>query len=140
MSRFLRETPFWAIEATPDPDIRVYYSRIRLLNDDKFSLALLQGAQFTVGLDLEPVAEILLNIRGVTAVELRANYFVVRRTPVFSWDEIEDEIINLLRGIKIAEHMETAAAEGFAIIHAAKPKPRMPRVRTPKKDADGEIG
>jgi hypothetical protein len=118
-SRFAKENRWWAVEHAGDPDVRIYHVKTRLMDANQ-AMGAFQGAQNmapdVLGVDLSPVILLLLEIRGVVAVDLRAHQFVVRKAPVYDWDEIEERILELLYGVKLAEQIEIAAAEGFADI------------------------
>lgn len=118
--RFAKQTPWWAVEHVRDSlDVRIYHVKTRLLDEHQV-VGACQGAQRlssdVLGLDLPPLAVVLLDIRGVAAIEVRAHHFVVRKAPLYDWEPIEEAILELLLGAKTAEQMEFAAAEGFADI------------------------
>jgi hypothetical protein len=52
--------------------------------------------------DISPLMELLLAIGGVAVVQIFMYKFFVRKSSIFSWDEIDAKITELLRGIPLA--------------------------------------
>jgi hypothetical protein len=105
----LRETPFFRVEQ-PSVDVRTYHVRLRLL-DDAGSQGFVAGSEHgDWGFEVSPLLRFVLTIPGVAGAEVRAYYLAVQKSPLFSWDEIETELMPLIYGVKQAI-VETAVAE-----------------------------
>ena len=93
------------------PLTRVYHSRLALL-DEGFAvqgglagmshMTTPDGQVFQTG----SVLGLLLSIPGVVHAEVKRWSFVVNRSPVFEWWEIEGQLLGLLLGIKPALTIE----------------------------------
>jgi hypothetical protein len=103
---------FFNIEEFPDdPDLRVYHSRLRLLDEGYQHLEAYKG----VGLvdpetPLPAVMEFALDVDGVIWVRISAYTLVVRKNTLFKWTDIDKELIELWIGIKAAMDLESFAA------------------------------
>lgn len=72
-------------------DMRVYYSRVRLVSLGVPVELMLNGMKTD-----NELGTILANIDGVAAVELYAWSAVIQKSPVFTWQEIEPTILKIL--------------------------------------------
>jgi hypothetical protein len=103
-----KETPWWAIEEDPEkaPHVRVYHTRISLQEDygQQGGLSNTVAGIDVAGrwFDLCPVGQMVLQIPGVTGIEVRKNQITVCKSPIFKWDEIDEHMMPLMYGIKQA--------------------------------------
>lgn len=100
----LLENHWYAIAGTTDPDVRVYYTRLLLMSDYGVQ-GLLKGSQFgQIPLMFEPapIIELVLEMPGVVHAEVRAHHILLTKSPVFTWDEIDERMLVLMEGIALA--------------------------------------
>lgn len=88
---------YYACELTPDPDLRLYHSRLPLLDG-----LITEAAHKGMFEDISPLMELLLAIDGVAVAQIFMYKFFIRKSPIFSWDEIDAKVLELLRGIPLA--------------------------------------
>lgn len=88
---------YYACELTPDADLRIYHSRLPLLDG-----LITEAAHKGMFEDMSPLMEILMSIDGIAVAQLYMYKFYVRKSSIFTWDEIDEKIMELLRGIPLA--------------------------------------
>ncbi len=98
----LRRNDFFVVNTTEDPDVREYHSRVRLL-DDWMTQGAMKGAKFiSPGEPTCAVLDLALDVPGVAGANVKAYLLTVEKSPVFSWDEIEENLMQMFYGIKTA--------------------------------------
>jgi hypothetical protein len=103
----IRENMWFGVESVHEhPNVRVYHSKLRLLDEHA-----VQGAMrnTTIGVDthgnffeMSGFSLLVLDIRGVTAVEVKAYQATVFKSPIVAWSEIEEQLMPLLYGVRQA--------------------------------------
>jgi len=88
---------YYACELTPDNDLRIYHSRLPLL-DGLITEACHKG-MFE---DMSPFMELLMSIDGIAVAQIYMYKFYVRKSSIFTWQEIDVKIMELLRCIPLA--------------------------------------
>ena len=96
----LTQDGFIGVETTPDENIRVYHSRLRLMEDWQIQGGLAGATQLSDGTPVCATLEFLLSLPGVAEAQVMAYRFVVKKSPVFSWGEVEKPIAALLLGVR----------------------------------------
>lgn len=104
----IRESTYFGVEKVPNDDnTRVYHSRLRLLDErwqyqGGFKGIRLAGMSDDQEVPLASVLAFVLDLDGVTFAEVKAYQLTVKKSPLFSWDEIEVNLLPLWLGIKPA--------------------------------------
>lgn len=100
---------YFNIEDFPDdPDLRVYHSSMRLIDDNMQHVEAFKGTQKMLApgsMEPEPlpaVMEFALAINGVVWCRIAAYTLAVRKSSIFSWDPIDLELVTLWIGIRTA--------------------------------------
>jgi hypothetical protein len=111
----LIQNQWFGVEESGDPDVRVYHSRLRLL-DEFANVQAMANMRQLVNTDGTPhelpaVVETLLSIKGVATVNVQAYIAVVRKSPLYDWREIDDDVLRLLGGVRLAMTIDDGLAE-----------------------------
>ena len=94
---------YFNIEKFDDPDFRVYHSGLRLLDEGYQHLEAYKGVELVDSHTALPgLMEFALGINGVTWVCLASHTLSVRKSPLFKWDDIDQQLVELWVGIKAA--------------------------------------
>ena len=102
-----------------EPHLRVYHSRLRLLDGGWQFQGGFPGMKYLMRGDGEqeeicPVLELVLSVRGVERAEVRAWKLIVWKSPIFHWHEIDAHLLPLMMGIPQAfEATHASSAFGY---------------------------
>lgn len=88
------------VEPVPNKDIRVYKTDRRLSDSSvTFSRPLLNNGELAkLGLEENQLVLTLLELQGVTEITLDQDELSVMKSPAFTWDERQPEILRILKG------------------------------------------
>jgi hypothetical protein len=99
---FRVKNEYYGIEVNDENvHIRAYHSKLKLLQQGSQQSVFACGPS-TPAVGLDPLMSLILDIRGIEAVDLYLYRVVIRKSSMFEWDEIEAQIIELLKGVKTA--------------------------------------
>jgi hypothetical protein len=79
----------------PDPEARIYASRVRLTTEP-MEMGLANQTE-----DVGPVLSALLEIPGVSMVQVFAYHVMVCKCPAYTWDEIEVSVLRLFAALNL---------------------------------------
>jgi len=97
-----RDDAYFSVEDVND-NVRNYHSRMRLLDDGQQYQGGLSGAEVLEnGSEINPILAFTLSIQGVVEAVVKAHAMTIRKSPLFSWSTIDESLVPLWYGIKIA--------------------------------------
>ncbi len=82
-----------------DADLRIYHSKMRLVDD----WAHIEAYKGVIGVDAQTampsMLEFALGIDGVTWCRVTAHTLLIRKSPIFQWNAIDDKLLDAWMGI-----------------------------------------
>lgn len=102
MGGYGRETSYFAVEDVNE-HVRNYHSRMKLLDEgQQYQGGLSGAAMLQDGSEINALLAFVLAIPGVAEAVVKAHAVTIRKSPVFEWAAIDDVLIPLWYGIKLA--------------------------------------
>ena len=91
-----------SVQHTTDPNVKVYNTRVELTGKPEVGF---RGCADEVG----AFANLVLEIDGVTQVQLGSYVLIVTKAPLYSWDEVQPKVRGLLETFVISQRQLAAA-------------------------------
>jgi hypothetical protein len=98
VENFLDKPPF-AIATTSDPECRIFHTRMILTDHVCVGVS---GCDNVAEL-VEGILDFVMRLPGVVQAQVERHKLTVVKSPMFSWDEIEEPLVELLRFSKLPE-------------------------------------
>lgn len=109
---------FYYIEEDPrNPLHRSYHSRMRLLDEGFQIVGGNKGSRYIAeGVEIPGLLDTVLDIPGVAHAQVTAYQLDILRSPMYAWDEIDQDMVRLWLGIPTAIlATEPGTLHGFKI-------------------------
>ena len=111
MPMLIQPNKYFNVETFPDDkDYRAYHCRMRLLDSGLQTIEAYKGAEYlSAGVDLPSMMEFAFEIEGVTWCRLASHALMVRKSPLYEWEEIDKKLVPLLLSCRqIIDDLEEA--------------------------------
>lgn len=95
--------PYVLYEEIPnDPELRIYHSRLTLFDGQQQIAQRGLNEEYGEDIGICHLMFLVLKIPGVAVCDITPYRLAVRKSPVFSWAEIEQDIHSILAGVPTA--------------------------------------
>lgn len=95
----IRENKYFNIEGNEDENYRIYHTRMQLLERGWSRVAAFKGVySIDYGTPIPPIMDLFLNAPGVVWVRMMNYQIEVRKSPLFTWEEIDQTLLGALLG------------------------------------------
>ena len=96
----LRENKYFNIEGNEDEHFRIYHVRMQLLDTGWSQISGFKGVyNINDSTAIPPIMALFLDTPGVVWVRVMNYQIEVRKSPMFTWEEIDKTLISALLGI-----------------------------------------
>ena len=119
---FEQISPYLAIETTMEVEVRSYHTRMLLYEDNSFQMLSKTVNEDALDFEIAPVLKLFLRLPGVVAAKIEPYKLTIQRAPLFTWEEMEPAILDILKGVGLAIESTKQAEDARLPCRSQKPK------------------